>query len=384
MKTFRLPTLLMALLGASLIATLAGCSPSVPDTLKVGMLVSQTGPYGLRGKDLLNGAQLAADEINAAGYKIGGKTVKVEIVAVDDKGEIDGAKAGTETLLGDGVAAIIGPLNTPQAVPVIPMIAAKGIPHFFTTTAANLVGLGKGNAFRLLANDDLQGKAMAVFANEDLHAQRVATIVEKGDYGRGLNKAFMASMPKAAERVVVSMEVGSKDMVTPEMASQIKAANVDVVVLFAREPQLKSLFASLKEVGHTHVTVLGTNVVRNKNVATLPIPVKAMYATATAIDASEFPNGQAFLNAFSAKYKSAPVWGAHYAYDCVYALTDAAHRAGTLQSAALLETLKKIEPITRVNQQMRFTETGEQKYPNIGVYKVDNGVWAVQTVSASW
>lgn len=384
MKTFRLPTLLMALLGASLIATLAGCSPSVPDTLKVGMLVSQTGPYGLRGKDLLNGAQLAADEINAAGYKIGGKTVKVEIVAVDDKGEIDGAKAGTETLLGDGVAAIIGPLNTPQAVPVIPMIAAKGIPHFFTTTAANLVGLGKGNAFRLLANDDLQGKAMAVFANEDLHAQRVATIVEKGDYGRGLNKAFMASMPKAAERVVVSMEVGSKDMVTTEMANQIKAANVDVVVLFAREPQLKSLFASLKEVGHTGVTVLGTNVVRNKNVATLPIPVKAMYATATAIDASEFPNGQAFLNAFSAKYKSAPVWGAHYAYDCVYALTDAAHRAGTLQSAALLETLKKIEPITRVNQQMRFTETGEQKYPNIGVYKVDNGVWAVQTVSASW
>ena len=384
MKTFRLPTLLMALLGASLIATLAGCSPSVPDTLKVGMLVSQTGPYGLRGKDLLNGAQLAADEINAAGYKIGGKTVKVEIVAVDDKGEIDGAKAGTETLLGDGVAAIIGPLNTPQAVPVIPMIAARGIPHFFTTTAANLVGLGKGNAFRLLANDDLQGKAMAVFADEDLHAQRVATIVEKGDYGRGLNKAFMASMPKASERVVVSMEVGAKDMVTPEMASQIKAANVDVVVLFAREPQLKSLFASLKEVGHTNVTVLGTNVVRNKNVATLPIPVKAMYATATAIDASEFPNGQAFLNAFSAKYKSAPVWGAHYAYDCVYALTDAAHRAGTLQSAALLETLKKIEPITRVNQQMRFTETGEQKYPNIGVYKVDNGVWAVQTVSASW
>jgi branched-chain amino acid transport system substrate-binding protein len=376
--------LLVALLGASLVAGLAGCSPSVPDTLKVGMLVSQTGPYGLRGKDLLNGAQLAADEINAAGYKIDGKTVKIEIVAVDDKGEIDGAKVGAETLLGKGVAAIIGPLNTPQAMPVIPMIAAKGIPHFFTTTAANLVHLGKGNAFRLLANDDLQGKAMAVFANENLHAQRVATIVEKGNYGRGLNKAFMASAPKAAERVVVSMEVGSKDMVTTEMANQIKAANADVVVLFAREPQLTSLFASLEKVGYTGVTVLGTNVVRNKNVATLQIPVKAMYATATAIDASEFPNGQAFLNAFAAKYKGVPVWGAHYAYDCVYAFTDAAQRAGTLRSEALLTTLKKIEPITRVNQQMRFTETGEQKYPNIGVYKVENGVWAVQMVSASW
>ncbi|MEO6032193.1 MAG: branched-chain amino acid ABC transporter substrate-binding protein, partial [Burkholderiaceae bacterium] len=298
--------------------------------------------------------------------------------------EVEGAKLGAEALLAQGVTANIGPINTPQAVPVIPIIAAKGIPHFFTTTAANLVGLGKGNALRLLANDDLQGKAMAVFANEDLHAQRIATLIETSDYGRGLNKAFVAATPKAGERIVASMEVGSKDMVTPEMAAKIKAANADVVVLFAREPQLKSLFASLKEVGDTDVTVLGTNVVRNKNVATLPIPVKAMYATATAIDASEFPNGQAFLSAFAAKYKGSPVWGAHYAYDGVYALTDAAHRAESLRGSDLLATLKKIEPITRVNQQMRFTENGEQKYPNIGVYKVEHGVWAVQMVSAAW
>jgi branched-chain amino acid transport system substrate-binding protein len=384
MKLFRLHTVFASLLTAIVIAGLSACSPSVPDTMKIGLLVAQTGPYGLRGKDLINGAQLAADELNAAGYKIGGKTVKVEIVPFDDKGEIEVAKKGAQALIDQKVAAIIGPLNTPQAVPVIPIIAAQGIPHFFTTTAADLVHLGKGNAFRLLANDDLQGKAMAMFAKDDLHAKRIATIVEKGAYGRGLNKAFVAAMPKSDDRVVVSMDIGSKDMVTTEMAAKIKAANADVVVLFAREPQLKSLFATLKEVGHTDVTVLGTNVVRNKNVATLPIPVKALYATATAIDAIEFPNGKTFLNAFAAKYKSEPIWGAHYAYDGVYALTDAAFRTESLDSAELLETLKRIEPITRVNQQMRFTESGEQRYPNIGVYKVERGQWVVQMVSGAW
>lgn len=365
-------------------AVLGGCSPSVPDTLKIGVLVPQTGPFALRGKDLINGAQLAIDEINASNYKIQGKPVKFELVSVDDKGEVEGAIQGAQKLVADKVVAIIGPLNTPQAVPVVPIVAAAGTPQFFTATGAELVGLGNGNAFRLLANDDLQGKALAVLATDTLGAQRIATVVEAGSYGRGLKKAFDASMPKTGSQIVATMEVGPKDNVTAEMAGKIKAANVDVVVLLAREPQLLSLFATLQQVNHTNVIVLGTNVVRNKNVASQPVPVKALYATATAIDANEFPNGKAFLETFSAKYGAAPVWGAHYAYDAVYALSDAARRSDSLESTDLLATLKRIDPMTRVLQNMRFTETGEQLYPNIGFYKAERGVWSLQMVSASW
>ena len=369
---------------AALACALIGCSPSVPDTMKIGVLAPQSGVFALRGKDLLNGAQLAVDELNASGYKVEGKPVRFEIVSVDDKGEVDAAKEGAQKLVDENVTAIIGPLNTPQAVPVMPIVAAKGTPHFFTATGAELTGLASGNAFRLLANDDLQGKAMAVFTVENLKAQRIATIVEAGSYGRGLNKAFLASLPKAGPQVVASAEVGGKDEVSADTAAQIKAGNADVVVLFAREPQLLSLFAALQKVGHTNVVVLGTNVIRNKNVATQPVPVKSLYATATAIDASEFANGAKFLGAFQAKYGSAPVWGAHYAYDAVYALADAVKRSPSVKSADLLATLKRIDPSTRVLQNMRFTESGEQRYPNVGVYKVERGAWAPQLVSASW
>lgn len=384
MKTLSLPRFSRIALVMFAIAALSACGPSIPDTVKIGLLVPQSGTFALRGKDLLNGAQLAVDELNAAGYKIAGKRVNLEVVSVDDKGEVDAAKEGAQALLDKDVTAIIGPLNTPQATPVIPIIAAKGIPHFFTATAANLTQLGQGNAFRLLANDDLQGKAMAVFAVDNLRAKRIATIVEAGDYGRGLNKSFMAALPKTGVEVVDSVEIGSKDSVTPETVAKIKAGNVDTVVLFAREPQLKSLFAALEKANYIDVTVLGTNVVRNKNVAALPIPVKAMYATATAVDAGEFPNGKRFLDAFAAKYHGAPNWGAHYAYDAVYALADAADRANSVRSEDLLSTLKRIDPKTRVLQQMRFTATGEQRWPNIAVYKVERGNWAIQLVSAAW
>ena len=364
-------------------AALTACSPSVPDTLKIGVLVTQSGPAALRGKDLVNGAQLAVDELNASGYKIQGKQVKYELMPADDKGDPEVAKQEAAKLLEAGVFAIIGPLLTPETTAVIPLIAAKGTPQLFTTTAANLTSLGNGNTLRLLANDDLQGKAMAVLATGDLAGKRIVTIVEAGDYGRGLDKAFSAGLPKPVQ-VVATMEVGTKDKVTPEMAAKIKAANADVIVLMARETQLVSLFAALKQVEYTDVVVLGTNVVRNKNVGALPIPVKALYATATAIDAGEFPNGKRFLDSFSAKFGGAPVWGAHYAYDAVYALADAARRSDSLKSADLLTTLKKIDPDTRVLQNMRFTEGGEQRFPNIGLYKVERGGWALQSVSANW
>ena len=91
-----------------------------------------------------------------------------------------------------------------------------------------------------------------------------------------------------------------------------------------------------------------------------------------------------FLDSFQKRFGADPVWGAQYAYDAVYALADAARQARSLDASDLVETLKRIEPATKVNQQMRFAASGEQVYPNIGVYKVDHGAWTMQMMSATW
>ncbi len=374
----------LAVPGSLLATSLAGCKAGVPDTLKIGVIGPMTGPFGLRGKDLLDGAQLAAEEINATGFKIGGKPVKIEIIGMDDKADAAVAKTGAQSLLDSGVHAVIGPLLTPQAAAVIPLFAAKGIPQLFTATAAHLHTLGKGNTFRLQANDALQGRAMAVFSYDNLQGQRIATVVESGDYGQGLNKAFTVAMKSASKQVALSMEVDGKADVNPTMAGKIKAARADVVVLLAREPQLRSLFKSLDGVGYTDVTVLGSNVIRNKNVAAAAVPVRALFAAATAFDAEEFPSGQTFLNAFATKYKGEPVWGAHYAYDAVFALIDAARRAESVAADKLVAKLKTIDPMTRVNQQMRFNADGELVYPSVAIYKAERGLWAAQMRSSAW
>lgn len=380
----RTAALALPLFAASLAAGLAGCGASVPETMKIGVVVAQSGPFALRGQDLLRGAQMAADELNAVPFKIGGKAVKIEIAGFDDKGEVDLAVSGAQQLVEAGSVAIIGPLNTPQAVKMIPAVAESGKPHLFTATAASLHGLGKGNTFRLLANDDLQARAAASLVQETLRGQRVAVIFESGDYGKGLNGVFTEALTKAGGKVLFAQGVDAKAEVNAEIAAKIKAANADVVVLFSREPHLKGLFKGLQEVGHTNVSVVGSNVVRNKNVAAAPIPVTALYATATAIDAEEFPTGAKLVADFERRHKERPVWGAHYAYDAVYALADAASRSESVAADKLVRHLKTQEPRTRINTQMKFDDSGEQRYASIAVYRVDGGLWRMQMRSSVW
>jgi branched-chain amino acid transport system substrate-binding protein len=367
-----------------LLGAVAGCSRSLPDTLRVGLLAPLTGSFEVRGKDVLRGAQLAADELNTQPFKVSGQPVKMEIIGVDDRGDDAGAIEGARRLVEAGVIGVLGPLYTSQAQKAIPVLAEAGLPHFITAAAADLLALGRGNVLRLLANDDLQMRAVASFVQETLRAQRIVVVHEDTAFGKGRLKDFAAELNKRGGKAVESFAVDSKLDVGTDVAARIKAANADAIALFSRDTHLKSLFKSLQAVGHTDVAVIGLNGTRNKNVAASPVPVKALYATATAIDPQEFVNGHRFLDAFAAKYRESPVWGAHYAYDAVLALAGAVAATASVDAAKLIERLKAREPQTRVIEQMRFDASGEQRYASIAVYRVESGAWQLQMRSSQW
>lgn len=64
---------------------LAPLATSAQEVAKVGFSGPLSGGAALYGKNVLEGMQMAVDEINAQGLEVGGKKVKLEIVALDDK-----------------------------------------------------------------------------------------------------------------------------------------------------------------------------------------------------------------------------------------------------------------------------------------------------------
>ncbi|HET8746957.1 MAG TPA: ABC transporter substrate-binding protein [Ramlibacter sp.] len=67
------------------VAALAAAPAFAQEVVKIGYSGPLSGGAALYGKNVLDGMQLAASEINAAGFEVGGKKYKLEIVALDDK-----------------------------------------------------------------------------------------------------------------------------------------------------------------------------------------------------------------------------------------------------------------------------------------------------------
>jgi branched-chain amino acid transport system substrate-binding protein len=70
----------VALLGA-----LGTGSALAQETVKIGYTGPLSGGAALYGKNVVNGMEMAIKEINAAGLEVGGKKIKLELVALDDK-----------------------------------------------------------------------------------------------------------------------------------------------------------------------------------------------------------------------------------------------------------------------------------------------------------
>ena len=65
---------------------LAAAAPALAqEVVKIGYSGPLSGGAALYGKNVLDGMQMAVNEINAAGLEVAGKKVKLEIVALDDK-----------------------------------------------------------------------------------------------------------------------------------------------------------------------------------------------------------------------------------------------------------------------------------------------------------
>lgn len=368
----------------ALVLAMSGCSPKVPDTVKIGVAMTLSGPTANRGQDLLNGAQLAVDELNASAFKVSGKAVKFEIVVRDDKGDNETAKKVAQELAEQHVHAVLAHTNSPQLQAALPVYVARDMLLMSTTTQRTLIDQAGGRLFRLVPNDRVQARALASFATQQLEGKRIAALVENTDYGREMFDDVVLALKEKNLPAPMKIALEFKQSVGTEVAEQIKAMKADVAVLIAREQHALSLLESLKTAQYRDVTVLTANAARTDKVMRAAAPVRGVYATSTTIGIAELPAGERFLQTFRAKFKSEPVWGAHYTYDAVYALADTIRRASSVDPQMLRAKLRTTEPNTPMFQQMRFAPSGEQANPTIGVYKAERGTWTPQVRSASW
>ncbi len=215
----------------------AGMAAAQTNTFRVGVIGPFTGPSADFGMPMLQGIQLAVDEINAVGGYLGRP---LELVVKDDKANPDEGVKQSQAMLGEKVNVVIGFCNTGVAAKSIDIFQNAKLPLIIPcSTGSPLTAkfpAPESYIFRNSARDAIQ----APFVVEDIVKRgwtKVAIFADTSGYGeaglKDVEKALEAKKLKAV--YVARFATGIKDLSDDLKAA--RDAGADVVLSYTVGPE---------------------------------------------------------------------------------------------------------------------------------------------------
>lgn len=365
-------------------------------TIKIGVV---TGLEIANGRDTLRGAQLAVEEINAAGGVLGRK---IELVVGDIKTEADGELARRVYQdVASKVDAIVGFFRSEGVLGILPDIPRMKKPLLITgatSLATDRIPTDYANykyVFRPMLNTfSLVGDTLR-FAGDYLYGLVEKEILPNRKVflvGEDLSSAnlYMGLLgPRLGDLgfdVVNAkrLAVGTKDL-TPLM-TELKSSGAAIVITFFSDPGIAAVFTRTWAETKTKVAVFGINVLLQDDVS-----VRELKGAGTGYVIADFsadvpvtPKTKAYFSTFQKKYGVRPIYTAGITYDSIYIIAEAIKKTGGKTDAdSLVQALESFDkydsayigaggpywfyPMTGFNRTEQITlktEAGDLKFAN--------------------
>lgn len=317
-------------------------SASAAEPLRLGAVFNLTGPMAAIDVPGLEGAQLAAERINAAGGVLGRPVQLVVRDGASDTATV--AAAVRELVEQEKVSAVLGLGDSTYVLAAAPEATRRGVP--FLTSGATLPSLPDTlGPFLFMAafGDDAQAEAVALFAREKLKAGSAAVLANRAfDFTRTLDESFRQAFARLGGAVACHTPYGAGDTTFPEALTALAALPAPADVLFASSvPQdAVPLVRAMRRAGFTGPILSGDGFDTPLLDQLAPDHARGVYyATHVAYDDPD-PLVQRFVNDHLARYGRAPQSGfSALGYDAVGLLADAVRRAGAADPAKVRDSL---------------------------------------------
>ncbi len=349
------------LASAMAFSVLAGCGGNSEggadsDVIKIGGIGPLSGPNSTYGISVKEGADLLAEEINAAGG-INGK--KVEFIFEDDQSDNTVAASAFNKLVDkDGVCAILGGVTSGTTLAIAPNSTNKKIPMITPTgTEPTITNVGGDFMFRGCFVDSFQGEILAKYTKEKLGKTTAAVLYNSSsDYSKGIANAYKETLEKNGGQVLEFLSYGSdKETDFKAQLTKIKSANPDVIILpdyynvvgliakQARDMGITSQFLGGDGWESEELTKIGGTAVDGA------IYINHYYAE----DTDE--NVKNFVDSYTKKYNKTPDCFAALSYDTAKILVKAIEKANSTDGTAIRDALATME-IKSVTGNIKFNE----------------------------
>ena len=330
-------------MAAAMVFTMAACgqkadTPSTPDavgsgdqsgaevqTFVLGSCGPLTGSAAIYGQAVVNGAELAVEEINASD-----STVKFTFLKQDD--EADGEKAlnAYNTMMDEGMQVLVGPTTTGASLTVSDQTNADRTFMLTPSASSPDVTKDKDNVFQVCFTDPNQGTGAADYIAENMTGAKVAVIYRNDDaYSQGIRDTFVKEAADKGAFEVVYQGTFTNDTASDFSVQLAGAQNAgaDLVFLPIYYQPASIIFSQAKAMGYAP-TFFGVDGM--DGILTMPgfdASLAEGLMLMTPFSATDEAN-QAFVDAYTAAYSTEPNQFAADAYDGVYIIKAALEQAG--------------------------------------------------------
>ena len=320
---------------------LTGCGGNAASAdgavFKIGAIGPLTGGAAAYGDAVNKGAQIAVDEINAAG---GINGAKIEFRMEDDEHDAEKAVNAYNILKDWDMQMLVGTVTSAPCI-AVEAEAVNDNMFLITPSGTAVECISGANAFRLCFSDPTQGTKSAEFIGTNNIATKIAVIYDSSDpYSTGIYENFKVEAANQSLEIVAA-EAFTADSKTDFKVQLQKAKDSGAELLFLpiyyQEASLilqqaKDMNYSPKVFGCDGLDgLLG---VKNLDPALCEGVMFLTPFAATAEDAAT----QKFVKAYAEKFNNeVPIQFAADAYDAVYAIKAAAEATGVTPDMSVSE-----------------------------------------------
>jgi branched-chain amino acid transport system substrate-binding protein len=365
---------LNVIMGA-VVAMCAVAASAQETVVKIGHVAPMSGGQAHYGKDNENGARMAVEDLNAKGVVIGGKKVKLELMAEDDAADPKQGAAVATKLCDAKVNGVVGHLNSGTTIPASKIYNDCGIP-MITGAATNpkLTQQGFKNVFREIANDNALGAGLALHAANNLKLKKVAIIDDRTAYGQGVAEVFKKTAQSLGMTVVDEQYTNDKATDFTAILTAIKAKAPDAIFYGGMDTQGGPMLRQMEQLGLTNVKYFGGDGICTEKLIENAGGAKTLANVVCAEGGSslaKMPGGNAWKARYDAKYPGQFQVYSPYTYDAVGVLVDAMQRAGSTDPKVYGPLLFKTD-YQGVTAKIGFEADGESKNPAMTLYMYPN------------
>jgi branched-chain amino acid transport system substrate-binding protein len=307
--------------------------------VRIGAAAPLTGPNSWSGEQNERGIAMAVEELNAAGGLLG---EPIKLIVADDYCDPEQGVAAASKLIADGVVLVAGHGCSGAAIPASALYQEAGI-IMISPSATNpkLTEQGFSNVFRVINRDTEQAKLAGEYLAEQWANAKIAILHDGTVYGRGLAEETRRQLNQRGVKETKFGEIVPGRPEYIEMVAALQAAGIEVLFYGGYTAEAALIAREVHDRDYK-LQLVGSDALNSEYFLRVAGPAAEGVRFVSMADARTREAAAPVVAKFRAQGYE-PEGLTLYGYAVVQVWAQAVAKAGTFDTAAVVEVLRHNE-----------------------------------------